>query len=182
MASSLTIDELLARNKAKLHSHQPIPTLEELKAMMGGSIPPQLMVVSCADPRCIPENFLDLHTGEAIVLRNPGGNLEIGLPSVLAFDVLFGLSEIIVVKHTDCGTQKYTTEGVKSVLRERAPSEEEEIQAINFGSIAGKTLEEGLKEQVEAVRASELVRADLKTKIRGFIYDLESGALNEVEL
>jgi hypothetical protein len=43
-------------------------------------------------------------------------------------------------------------------------------------------LEQGLKEQIGAVKANKLTRVDLKPSIRGFIYDLVSGDLNEVEV
>jgi carbonic anhydrase len=87
-----------------------------------------------------------------------------------------------VVKHTDCGSLAYTTEGVKNVLKERAPGKKDEIEKMEIGSIAGKTLEQGVKEQVAAVKESELVRAELKPKIRGFVHDLVSGELTEVEV
>ena len=104
------------------------------------------------------------------------------LPNVLALDTLVGLHEIMVVKHTDCGSLAYTAEGVKGVLNQRAPGKKDEIEKMELGSIAGKTLEQGLKEQIGAVKASELVREDLKPKIRAFIHDLVSGNLAEVEV
>jgi len=139
-------------------------------------------VVTCADPRCIPENFLNLTTGEAVVIRNAGGNVEMALPNILALDTLLEFQNIMVVKHTDCGSQMYTVKGVKDVLKERAPSSEKVIDRMELGSIAGKTLEQGLKEQVGSVKGSELLRGDLKAKIRGFVHDLISGELREVEV
>ena len=179
MSSPLSTNVLINRNKAYLPSHQPIPTFAELMPI--GKIP-HVMVVTCADPRCIPENFLGLKTGEVITIRNAGGNIEMAIPNVLALDTLVGLEEIMVIKHTDCGSLAYTTKGVKDVLNERAPGKKNEIEKMELGSISGKTLEQGLKEQIGAVKASELVRGDLKPKIRAFVYDLVSGSLAEVEV
>ena len=104
------------------------------------------------------------------------------LPNVLALDTFLGFHEIMVVKHTDCGSLVYTNEEVKGVLMERAPGKKDEIENMEMGSIAGKTLEQGLKEQVGAAKANELMREGLKPSIRGFIYDIISGDLKEVEV
>lgn len=104
------------------------------------------------------------------------------LPNVLALDTLVGFNEIMVVKHTDCGSLVYTNEGVKGVLAERSPGQKDEIENMELGSIAGKTLEQGLKEQVGVAKASKLLREDLKPSIRAFIYDIISGDLKEVEV
>lgn len=180
MSTPISTDTLLDRNKAYLPSHQPLPTFAQLATM---NVPPPVMVVTCADPRCIPENFLGLQTGEVIVIRNVGGNVEMALPNVLALDEFVGgLAEIMVVKHTDCGSLAFTNEGVKSALKVRAPDREAEIEKMNIGSIAGKTLEQGLKEQIGAVKANVLVREDLKPKIRAFIYDISKGDVREVQV
>ena len=65
---------------------------------------------------------------------------------------------------------------------ERAPGKKDEIENMEMGSIAGKTLEQGLKEHIGAVKANKLMREDLKPSIRAFIYDLISGDLKEVEV
>lgn len=179
MSSELSTNVLLARHKQYLPTHQSFPTFAELAPL--GKIP-HILVVTCADPRCMPGNFLGIKPGEIIVIRNAGGNVQMALPNVLALDTLVGLHEIMVVKHTDCGSLTYTEEGVKGVLKERAPGKKDEIEKMEIGSIAGKTLEQGLKEQVGAVKASELIREDLKLRIRAFIHDLIGGDLTEVEV
>jgi carbonic anhydrase len=174
-----TISALQARHEAYLPTHQPIPTFAELGPL--GKIG-HLAVVTCADPRCIPENFLGINTGEAVVFRNAGGNIQMALPNILAIDALIGLNEIMVIKHTDCGTLAYTDKGVKGALKERAPGLEKEIDEMEIGSIAGKTLEQGLKEQINVVKQSKLVREEMKAGIRAFVHDLVSGSLTEVKV
>lgn len=58
---------------------------------------------------------------------------------------------------------------------------EQNIDEMDIGSIAGKTLKEGLSEPIGYVKGSELVREELKPNIRGFIHDLVSGKLTEVQ-
>jgi carbonic anhydrase len=163
MSSEISTNALLARNKSYLPSHQPFPTIAELAPL--GKLP-HMLVVTCADGRCIPENFLGINPGEVIVIRNAGGNLQMALPNILALDTLLSFHEIMVVKHTDCGSLLYTNEGVKGVLMERVPGKKDEIENMEMGSIAGKTLEQGLKEQIRAVKANKLMREDLKPSIR----------------
>ncbi|KAK3655415.1 hypothetical protein LTR22_010300 [Elasticomyces elasticus] len=177
MSSPITTEVLLARNKRYIPSHQRIGTLAELGPVDGF---PHILVVTCCDPRCIPENFLGLTTLDAITIRNAGGNVEMALANVVALDTLVDFREIMVVKHTDCGSLMYTVEGVRGVLGERAPGKKAEIEKMELGSIAGKTLEQGLREQVGAVKASDLVKDELKSKIRAFVYDIASGDLTEV--
>jgi Carbonic anhydrase len=93
MSSELSTNVLLARHKAYLPSHQPFPTFAELAPL--GKIP-HIMVVTCADPRCIPENFLGINPGEIITIRNAGGNVQMALPNILALDALVQLDEIMV--------------------------------------------------------------------------------------
>lgn len=179
MSTPLSIDSLLARYEAYLPTHQPFPTLTQLKTT--GAFP-LLAVVTCADPRCNPEHFLGIHPGEVVVFRNAGGNIQMALPNILAIDALIGIKEVMVVKHTDCGSLAYTENGVKGVLKERAPGLDKEIDGMELGSIAGKTLEQGLKEQVGFVKKSELLRGEIKGSIRAFVHDIVSGSLTEFEV
>ncbi|KAK3642603.1 hypothetical protein LTR56_010651 [Elasticomyces elasticus] len=158
MSSPITTEVLLARNKRYIPSHQRIGTLAELGPVDGF---PHILVVTCCDPRCIPENFLGLTTLDAITIRNAGGNVEMALANVVALDTLVDFR-------------------VRGVLGERAPGKKAEIEKMELGSIAGKTLEQGLREQVGAVKASDLVKDELKSKIRAFVYDIASGDLTEV--
>lgn len=53
--------ELLARHAEYLKEHNPIPTFEEL-AKEGVDFKP-VAVITCADPRCVPERFFKLDIG-----------------------------------------------------------------------------------------------------------------------
>ena len=80
---------------------------------------PDGFIVTCADPRCIPENIFNLHTGgkaelplshwtitadvavaEAVVLRVAGGNAQFVLEHILSIDSLVHFTECLVVQHT----------------------------------------------------------------------------------
>lgn len=58
------------------------------------------MIVSCADPRVVPESIFGLNVGEAIVIRNAGGNLQQALPELLAIDTVLKLTDVVIIRHT----------------------------------------------------------------------------------
>lgn len=177
MSTSLTVKILLDRHTNGVHHHQPIPTFGEI-AEMGKT--PHIAVVTCADPRCIPENFLHLNTGEAIVIRNPGGDTISALPGLLALDALVILSDIIVVKHTDCGATVYRDDAIRDDLKKRAPERAAEIDGMSFGNITG-SLKDSVKENLSYLKGSSFVRKELADKCIGFVYDLKTGVLTAVE-
>lgn len=69
-------------------------------------IPParQLAIVTCMDARLNPESFLGLEAGDAHVIRNAGGRIDLGaLRSLVISQRLLNTKEVAVVHHTDCG-------------------------------------------------------------------------------
>lgn len=83
-------------------------------------------MVTCADPRYIPENCLSINPGEIIVIRNAGGNPQMALPNILALDMLVGNHEIMVVKHTDWGSLAFTEKGVEGCFETESTYERAE--------------------------------------------------------
>ncbi|KIW10464.1 hypothetical protein PV08_11428 [Exophiala spinifera] len=173
----LTSQELLQRHEASLVNFEPLPLLSELEpAQM-----PRMLIITCADPRCIPENIFNLHTGEAVVYRVPGGNAQFLLEHVLSLDSLLHFTECIIVQHTDCGATHFRDDKVKEGLRERAPDLEQQIEGLKFGEITG-SLDENVKKSIDFLRASALVPEELKANTRGFVFDLKTGNLKEVDV
>lgn len=128
-----TAQELFNRNVEYKDTHPPIPSFEELYA--SGDQAATVAVITCADPRCIPENFLKLNVGEAVILRNAGSNIHEAMRSLIAIDCLIGLKEIMVVNHTDCGATVFRNDSIRTVLKERVPGKNEEVDAMKFGEI-----------------------------------------------
>jgi len=173
---SLTTDQLLERHQSTLADHKPIPYLSELMAV--GKFP-RVLIITCADPRCIPENFFKLQTGEVAVIRNAGGNAQYALNHVLSIDSLIHFSEVMVVQHTDCGATHFRDATIKEGLKQRAPDMQAEIEGMTFGEITG-TLEANVAKSMHFLKESPLVPDALKQGVRGFVYDIKTGDLNEV--
>ncbi|TBU25741.1 carbonic anhydrase [Dichomitus squalens] len=155
--ATLTVADLLARNKASLLSYQPRPYLSDRAAL---NIPPRSSVlVTCCDPRVHPEEFFGLKSGDAAVLRNAGGRVRLSLIDIITLDALLGhgtLKQLLIVHHTDCGATHF---------------KDEDLKADTIARVKG---------DIEAAQQSELLPEALKKGVRGFVLDIKTGVVTEV--
>lgn len=64
--------------------------------------------VTCADPRCVPEQFLGLKAPETVVMRAAGGRVAGILNGLLALDMLLGgFRELMIIHHTGRPAQSH---------------------------------------------------------------------------
>jgi carbonic anhydrase len=130
-------------------------------------------VVTCMDSRIDPAALLGLGEGDAHVIRNAGGVIsDEEIRSLSISQHLLGTREIMVIRHTDCGMLTFTDEDFSAKLEAEA-GERPEWRARAFSD-----LEEGVRESLEIIRRSPFI--PMKDSVRGFIYDVSSGALEEV--
>ncbi|RAL68027.1 hypothetical protein DID88_008750 [Monilinia fructigena] len=169
----MTIATLLERNSAteKWPKHtQPIPTLAELGVM--GKEPPHVVVLTCLDPRVVPERFLDIQLGDGVgVIRNAGGHVAPALKDIIALDAFLRFDEIMIIHHTDCGTTHFTNEGIRNSLKARIPTKHREIENMTFGAI--NDLKQSVIDDIAILRENPYIRQELAEKTSGFIYDLK---------
>ncbi|MEY2996026.1 MAG: hypothetical protein RLZ86_174 [Actinomycetota bacterium] len=132
-----------------------------------------LAVVACMDSRMDIFEMLGLHHGDAHVIRNAGGVVtDDVVRSLVLSQRLLGTREILLVHHTDCGLQKVTEDEFKREL-------EAECGIKPWWAL------ESFLDPYEDVRQS-ISRLTLspfiahKGHIRGFVYDVNDGTLNEV--
>ena len=60
---------------------------------------PKILIITCADPRCVPEQLLGLRGAEAAVFRNVCGHVGAEMHHILALDTLINFNEIMIVHH-----------------------------------------------------------------------------------
>jgi hypothetical protein len=72
-----------------------------------------------------------------LVFRTTGAETKSTFPGILALDTLVTLTDILVVKHTDCGGLVIRDANVKKQLLELAPRSEDKIKAMQFAEITG---------------------------------------------
>jgi carbonic anhydrase len=140
------------------------------------SLPPRrgLAILTCMDARMVPARLFGLEEGDAHVIRNAGGLAREGLRSLVISQRLLGTSAIAVVHHTDCGMLTFENEDVHAKVREDLGADASEIDFMPFGD-----LEQSVRDNVEFLRQSPLIAEE--TEIRGFVYDVETRRLTEVE-
>ncbi|MEO7369605.1 MAG: carbonic anhydrase [Ilumatobacteraceae bacterium] len=134
----------------------------------------QLAVVACMDSRMDIFQMLGLAHGDAHIIRNAGGVVtDDVIRSLVLSQRLLGTREIILLHHTDCGLQQLVGDTLK-----------DEIEA-ETGIRPGWAFE-GFKDPYQDVRQS-MRRLEVspfiehKEHIRGFVYRVEDGHLDEVE-
>ena len=138
-------------------------------------LPPakKVAVVACMDARLIPTRVLGLEEGDAHVIRNAGGVVtDDEIRSLSISQRLLGTEEIILIHHTDCGMLTFTDDEFAQKLQDET-GERPEWSAHAFSDS-----EADVREGIEKIRQSPFIpRTD---NVRGFVYDVQSGALNEV--
>ena len=141
----------------------------------GQPIPPakKVAVVACMDARIETGRLLGLEEGDAHVIRNAGGVVTDDVIRSLAISQrLLGTEEIVLIHHTDCGMLTFKDDDVKDQI------EEDTGVRPPFALEAFSDLSDDIRQSIRRIRASLFVLN--KDNIRGFVYDVESGRLNEV--
>ena len=130
-------------------------------------------VVACMDARLHVSAVLGLKEGEAHVIRNAGGVVTDDVIRSLAISQrLLGTTEIILIHHTDCGMLTFTDDAFR-----RSIQDETGIKPP-WSAESFTDLEEDVRQSIARIKASPFIPH--KDAIRGFVFDVATGKLNEV--
>lgn len=157
-------DELLANN-------------EKYAATFSGPLPlppsKHVAVVACMDARINVYGVLGLGEGEAHVIRNAGGVItEDEVRSLAISQRLLGTQEIILIHHTDCGMVTFTDDAFKqSILEDTGLRPAWAAEAFPDAA-------EDVKQSIRRIKDSPFI--PVKDSVRGFVFDVATGKLNEV--
>jgi carbonic anhydrase len=137
----------------------------------------KLAVLACMDARLMVDQVLGLKTGDAHVIRNAGGLAsEDALRSLIISHHLLGTQEFMIINHTDCGMLTFKDDD----LRERLEKETGTVSDVPASFHAFNDVEANVRRQVETVRSHPWIPKGIP--VRGFIYDVKTGKLNEVSV
>ena len=132
-----------------------------------------LAVVACMDARLDVYAILGLDLGEAHVIRNAGGIIsEDAIRSLVISQRLLGTEEIILIHHTDCGMLTFHDDDVKDAI-----AEELGIRP-SFALEAFPDPQQDVRQSIARLQANPFITH--KDQIRGFVFEVETGRLNEV--
>jgi carbonic anhydrase len=159
-------DDLLANNEAYAASFNKgdLPLPPALKTA----------VVACMDARLDVHALLGIGEGDAHVIRNAGGVVsDDAIRSLAISQRLLGTEEIILIHHTDCGMLTFRDDDFKASIEQdtgiRPP----------WAAEAFPDLDADVRQSIARVKASPFVPH--KESVRGFVYEVETGRLREVQ-
>jgi carbonic anhydrase len=138
-------------------------------------LPPakHVAVLACMDARLDVYRVLGLEEGQAHVIRNAGGVVtDDAIRSLAISQRLLGTEEIILIHHTDCGMLTFTDDGFKKSIQDDTG-----IKPA-WSAEAFPDLDEDVRQSIARIKASPFVPH--QDSIRGFVFDVATGKLNEV--
>lgn len=140
-------------------------------------LPPQprlkLAIVTCMDARVDVHDLLGLGEGDAHVLRNAGGVVTADtVRSLTLSQRLLGTESIMLIHHTNCGLEGLDEDSLRTQLHR----ETGELPGWPVGGF--HSVDDSVRGSVAILRGDPFLVH--KHDIRGFVYDVETGALREV--
>ena len=157
-------DEYLNNNAAYARSYEPPASHRPAR---------HVAVVACMDSRMNVTTLLGMNDGEAHVIRNGGGAVTDDVIRSLALSQrLLGTTEIILIHHTDCGLAKTTEDEFKGAIEaETGIRPPWAVEAFTDAAA-------DVRQSIARIAASPFLPH--KDQVRGFVFDVTTGRLNEV--
>ncbi|MDP5025472.1 MAG: carbonic anhydrase [Aquiluna sp.] len=158
-------DQYLENNKKYAANFQgPLP------------LPPknQIAVLACMDARLNVFAALGIQEGESHVIRNAGGVVtDDEIRSLAISQRLLGTKEIILIHHTDCGMLTFSDDSFKKTIQQETGIKPE------WAAEAFSDLDEDVRQSVARIKQSPFIPHT--DQVRGFVFDVATGLLNEVK-
>lgn len=130
-------------------------------------------VVACMDARLQIGRLLGVEEGDIHVIRNAGGVVtDDVIRSLMISQRKQGTTEIVLIHHTDCGMLAFSDAEMKEEVYDdtgiRPP----------FAIDAFANLEDDVRQSMARIKASPFIPH--KDRVRGFVFEVETGFLREV--
>lgn len=133
----------------------------------------RVAVLACMDTRLDLFPMLGIKRGDAHIVRNAGGlATDDAIRSLSVSQRLLGTQEIVVLMHRGCGLHGACDSDFAAALADDGAR-----PTWRLGAFAD--LEQALRESLARLRASP--ELPLRDRIRGLIFDPETGTLLDVE-
>lgn len=158
------IDALLEHNRTYVatHGHRELSTVPQL----------HLAVLTCMDSRLDLFGALGLDLGEVHLVRNAGGlATDDAIRSLLLSQRLLATRSVMVIHHTRCGLESFEEEALLNEITDAVGTR----PPFRLG--AYRDVDADVRATVATLHESPFVDS---TEIRGFVFDVDDGALREV--
>ena len=160
-----SIDTLLANNRKYAASF--------LAGNLPGAPAGKIAIVTCMDARIETGTLLGLKEGDAHIIRNAGGIVtDDVIRSLMISQHLLGTREVMLIQHTQCGMMTFSDEELKNRIEKESGSRPH----FDIGSFTH--LEQEIRNSVIRIKETPLIPHT--DSVRGFIYDVENGTLQEI--
>jgi len=138
------------------------------RANVGDARPSRhLAVVTCMDARIDVFAVLGLHLGEAHVIRNAGGRVtDDVLRSLALSSQVLGVTAVAVMQHTKCGLAGVTDDELRR------------LTGADLGFFPIDDHAAALREDIDILTSTPYLEPI--TTIAGFVYDVETGEIDDV--
>jgi carbonic anhydrase len=134
----------------------------------------RVAIVTCMDARIDVERLFGLEGGDAHVIRNGGGVVTDAEIRLLAISQrMMGTDAIVLVHHTDCGICGFDDDDFRRAIRADVGVEP------TWPAAAFTDVDDDVRRSIVGLRESPFLL--YTTDVRGFVYDVRSGMLREVE-
>jgi len=158
------IDDLLDNNRRYAETFVGMVPIRPAK---------RLAVVTCMDSRIDVHGILGLKIGDAHVIRNGGGVISPDvIRSLTISQRVTGTREIILIHHTDCGMLTFTDDEFKASIQAETGIKPE------WAAEAFDDLDTDVRQSAARIKASKFIPHT--DQVRGFVFDVATGKLNEV--
>jgi carbonic anhydrase len=134
----------------------------------------RLAIVTCMDSRLDLFGALGLELGQAHIIRNAGGiATDDVVRSLILSQRKLGTNQIMLIHHTHCGLHGLDEDGLRQELSTEIGSQ----NLMDFGSFVDTA-----ENVVKTARRLNQEPALRHVELRGFIFDVDTGFLEEVDL
>lgn len=159
----MSLDEMLSRRP------NPAGVVRNLNAMPIEKV----AIVTCMDARIAAFSVFGLRIGDAHIIRNAGGTVTSDVIRSLAISQRkLGTRNILLMAHTGCGMLSFTDDEFIAELAQDTG----QPPTWRPGTFTDPS--QHVRHGMAQLRTSPFLHAD--TTIRGFVFNLDSGAVDEV--
>ena len=150
----------------------------------------KIAILTCMDTRLVEllPAALNIKNGDVKMIKNAGGVVTSPFGSVirslLVAIIELGVTDIMVIGHTDCGVQHIDSEMMIHHMKERGITQES-IDLMKYCGIDFEkwlsgfdTVEDSVRETVDTIRNHPLIPNDIN--IFGYVIDTQTGELYPV--
>jgi carbonic anhydrase len=132
-----------------------------------------LAIIACMDSRLDMFRIFGLRSGDAHLIRNAGGIVtEDVLRSLVLSQRYLQTRDILLLHHTNCGLQQRT----EKQFREEIAREVGQEPPYTFGAFTQP--DDSVRRSIARIKEHPFLPH--RERVRGFVYDVDTGATREV--